>query len=114
MHTVAHQAPLCMEFSRQEYWSVLSFPSPGDFPDPQIEPGSPALQVDSLPSEPPGKPQMKLALVKSNSTVVPPIPKPGPRRDQSTSALAPCAACSICQGGLGDLSEVRIHLTLKQ
>ena len=42
-----------MEFSRQEYWSGLPFPSPGDLPDPGIEPGSPALQADSLPSEPP-------------------------------------------------------------
>ena len=42
-------------FSRQEYWSRLPFPSPGDLPDPGIEPGSPALQADSLPSEPPGK-----------------------------------------------------------
>ena len=40
-----------MEFSRQEYWSGLPFPSPGDLPDPGIKPGSPALQVDSLPSE---------------------------------------------------------------
>ena len=44
--TVAHQAPLSMEFSMQEYWSGLSFPSPGDLPDPEIEP---ALQMDSLP-----------------------------------------------------------------
>ena len=49
-----HQAPLSMEFSWQEYWSRLSFPSPVDFPNPGIEPGSPALQADSLPSEPPG------------------------------------------------------------
>ena len=49
------QAPLSMEFSRQEYWSGLPFPSPGDFPDPGIEPESPTLQADSLPSEPPGK-----------------------------------------------------------
>ena len=48
--TVACQAPLSMEFSRQEYWSGLPFPSPGDLPDPGIEPGSPALQADSLPS----------------------------------------------------------------
>ena len=48
--TVACQAPLSMEFSRQEYWSGLSFPFPGDLPDPGIEPGSPALQADSLPS----------------------------------------------------------------
>ena len=45
-----------MEFSRQEYWGGLSFPSPGDLPNPGIEPGSPALQADALPSEPPGKP----------------------------------------------------------
>ena len=56
--TVARQAPLSMEFSRQEHWSRLSFPPPGDLPDPGIEPASPiapALQADSLPSEPPGK-----------------------------------------------------------
>ena len=51
--TVAHQSPLSMEFSRQEYWSGLPFPTPGDLPDPGIEPGSPALQADSLLSEPP-------------------------------------------------------------
>ena len=54
--TTAHQAPLSMKFSRQEYWSWLPFPSPGDCPDAGTEPGSPALQADSLPSEPPGKP----------------------------------------------------------
>ena len=54
--TVAHQAPPSMGFSRQEYWSGLPFPSPGDLPDPGIEPRSPTLQADSLPSEPPGKP----------------------------------------------------------
>ena len=53
--TVAHHAPLSMGFSRQEYWSGLLFPSPGDLPDPGIEPGSPALQADALTSEPPGK-----------------------------------------------------------
>ena len=53
--TVAYQAPLSMEFSRQEYWSGLPFPSPWDLPDPGIEPRSPALQADTLPSEPPGK-----------------------------------------------------------
>ena len=45
-----------MGFPRQEYWSWLPFSPPGDLPDPRIEPGSPALQADSLPSEPPGKP----------------------------------------------------------
>ena len=54
--TVVYQASLSMGFSRQEYWSGLPFPSPGDLPDPRIEPRSPALQADSLPSEPPGKP----------------------------------------------------------
>ena len=50
-----HQASLSLGFSRQEYWSGLPFPSPGDLPDPGIEPMSPALQADALPSEPPGK-----------------------------------------------------------
>ena len=51
---VAYQAPTSMGFSRQEYWSGLLFPSPGYLPDPGIEPRSPALQTDALPSEPPG------------------------------------------------------------
>ena len=54
--TIACQAPLSMGFFRQEYWSGLLFPSPGDLPDPGIEPGSPVLQVELSPSEPPGKP----------------------------------------------------------
>jgi len=53
--TVAHQAPLSMAFSRQEHWSGLPFPSLGDLPDPGIELKFPALQAESLPSEPPGK-----------------------------------------------------------
>ena len=53
--TVAHQAPLSMGFSKQEYWSGLPFPPPGDLPDTRIEAGSPTLQVDSFPTEPPGK-----------------------------------------------------------
>ena len=52
--TVAYQPPLSMGFSREEYCSGLPFSSPGDFPDPGIEPESPVLQADSLPSEPPG------------------------------------------------------------
>ena len=54
--TVAHQAPPPRGFSRQEYWSGLPFPSPGDLPDPGIEPRSPTLQADALTSAPPGKP----------------------------------------------------------
>ena len=53
--TVAQQAPLSMGFSRQEYWSGLPFPYPGDLLDPVIKPRNPALQTDVLTSEPPGK-----------------------------------------------------------
>ena len=53
--TVADQAPPSVGFSRQEYWSGLPFHSPADLPHSGIEPGSPALQADILPSEPPGK-----------------------------------------------------------
>ena len=54
--TTVSQAPPSIGFSRQEYWSGLPFPSPGDLPEPGIEPWSPALQADALTSEPPGKP----------------------------------------------------------
>ena len=53
--TVACQAPLSMGFSRQEYWSGVPFPSPGNLPNPGIKPRSPALQADALSSEPPDK-----------------------------------------------------------
>ena len=63
--TVAHQVPLTMGFSRQEYWSRLPFPSPGDLPDPGIKSGFPALQADSLSSQPPGKsPTLSLLILK--------------------------------------------------
>ena len=55
---VVHQGLLSMEFYRQEYWSRLPFPSPGDLLDPGIEPRSPSLQADSLPPEPAGKPKI--------------------------------------------------------
>ena len=61
--TVAYQAPPSMGFSRQEYWSGLPFPSPGDLPDLGIKPGSPALEADALTSEPPGKPKHLLICV---------------------------------------------------
>ena len=60
--TVAYQASPYMEFSRQEYWSGLPFPSPGDLPNPGIEPGSSALEADALTSEPPGKPPFRYDL----------------------------------------------------
>ena len=67
--TVAYQAPPSMGFSRQECLSGLPFPSPGDLPNPGIEPRSPALQADALPSEPPGKPCFKKwrALINHNT-----------------------------------------------
>ena len=57
---IACQAPLSMEFSKQEYWNGLPFPSPGDLPDPGIEPGSPALQAGSLLTELEAKPDTVL------------------------------------------------------
>ena len=62
--TAARQTPLSMGISRQEYWSGLPFPTPGDFLDPGVEPlslASPELQVDSLPPAPPGKPYEEIA-----------------------------------------------------
>ena len=53
-----------MDWTSQEYWSGLPFPSPGDLPDPRIEPGSPSLQADALPSEPPGKPSNVVVLTE--------------------------------------------------
>ena len=58
--TVAYQAPPSMGFSRQEYWSELPFPSPQDLPGPGIKLRSPALQADTLTSEPPGKPILQI------------------------------------------------------
>ena len=79
-----HQAPPSMGFSRQEYRSGLPFPSPGDLLDPGIEPGSPALQVDALPSEPPGNtPNSKPAPIQQGGE--------GPGAEAPPSSLAPPA-----------------------
>ena len=70
--TIARQAPLSMGFSRQEYWSGLPFPTPGDLPNPGTEPESPALQADSLPSGPPtweAWNTVSLRLIKSNKNL---------------------------------------------
>ena len=71
-------SPLFMGFSKQEYWSGLPFSSPGDLPDPGIEPESPALQADSLPFEPPGKPMFSIFCTFrdwfKNSRLAPPPP----------------------------------------
>ena len=69
--TLAHLVPLSMGFSRQEYWSGLPFPSPGDLPDPGITPGSSELQADSLPSEPPEKPDLCLLAPPIHKTLGP-------------------------------------------
>ena len=66
--TVVHQVPLSMEFSRPGYWSGLPSPSPGDLPDPGMEPGSPTLQADSLPTELPGKPNTDSVPDKTQTT----------------------------------------------
>ena len=62
--TAAHQAPLSVEFFRQEYWSGLPSTFPGDLLDPRIEPESPVLKADSLPTEPSGKPRGDMPRVK--------------------------------------------------
>ena len=61
--TVACQAPLSVGFFRQEYWSELPFPTPGDLPNPGIKPRSPALQADALPSESPGESSKTLVII---------------------------------------------------
>ena len=66
--TVAHQAPLSKDFSREDNWSGLPFPSPRDLPDPEIEPVSPGLQADSLPLETLGKPTFFEAGTKTPSS----------------------------------------------
>ena len=59
-YAIACQAPLSVGFPRKEYWSGLPFPSPSDFLNPGVESGSPVFQVDSLPAEPPGKPNSSI------------------------------------------------------
>ena len=86
--TVAYQAPPSMWFSRQEYWSGLPFPSPGDLPNPGIESGSPTLQADTLPSEPLGKPSRSHFVYSSENLLY------------NTGSLA---QCSSVNGHLGCL-----------
>ena len=86
---VANQAPPFMEFSRQKYWSGLPFPSPGDLPDPWIEPGSPVLQADALPSEPPG-----MAVTFCYSSLK--GPRPSPHSTPVKKVLCVCVLCVLC------------------
>ena len=95
--TVAHHAPLGVGFFRQEYWSQLPFPSPGDLPDPGTEPWSPSLQADTLTSEPPGK---ALSLVKeseSESEVA-----------QSCPTLCDTTGCSLPGSSVHGILQARI------
>ena len=66
--TAAHQAPLSMGFSRQEYWSELPCPSPGDLPNPGIESGFPTLEADALTFEPPGKNEGGVLIIQQSDT----------------------------------------------
>ena len=97
----AHQAPQSIEFFRQEYWSGLSFPPPGDLPDPGIEPGSPALQADSLPTEPPGnrnrnRVHNKWTALETSQILPPPLSvkklssKKTPEVKEGTSSVLSC------------------------
>ena len=88
--SVAHQASLSMGFSRPEYWSGQPFHSPGDLPDPRIKPGSPALQTDSLPSEPPGKPSFRQEFV-SPSYLRPELMSSALRVGNGQGGLASCS-----------------------
>ena len=84
--TIAHQAPLSLGFSRQKYWSVLPHPPLGDLPDPGIEPESPALQMDSLPTEPHGEAQQRPKMLSDlgGSVVKNPPAKTGDTRDEGS------------------------------
>ena len=93
---VACQAPLSMEFSRQEYWSGLPFPSPGDLPNPGIEPRSPALQADSLPTELWGKPLKLSGSSKIGKVWETVTARRSPRRQESEI---------YCCGFLGEILE---------
>ena len=85
--TVACQAPLSMEFSKQEYQSGQPFPSPGDLPDPRIEPGSPALQAHSLPSQPPVNICVKCQLHQGSLSIINPANNLGRCKALLTSDL---------------------------
>ena len=99
--TAAHKTPQSIEFFRQEYWSGLSFPSPGDLPDPGIEPRSPALQADFLPTEPPGnrnrnRVHNKQTAFETSKNLPPPLSvkklssKKTPKVKEGTSSVLSC------------------------
>ena len=95
--TIAHQAPLSMGFSRQEYWSGLPFPSPGDLPDPELELGSPELQADSLPLSHQGSPGLPI------KTLLWLLPTPvwSTRRSRSAFSQLRQSSCSTVRATAG-------------
>ena len=94
--TVPHQAPPSIEFSRQEYWNGLPFPSPGDLPDPGIKTGSPGLQADVLPFEPPGNSSKSGPLIHPTLSLL--------RPEDTTLAVAPEYCCLLLPRGRGKIS----------
>ena len=101
LRTIAHKTPQSIELFRQEYWSGLSFPSPGDLPDPGIEPRSPALQADFLPTEPPGnrnrnRVHNKWTALETSQNLPPPLSvkllssKKTPEVKEGTSSVLSC------------------------
>ena len=78
-----------MGFPRQKHWSGLPFPSPGDLPDPGIKPGSPALQADSLVSEPPGKPYFSLTSIQTVYEICEFLSTSGGKRNRSMDGGVP-------------------------
>ena len=99
--TVAYQALPSMGFSRQEYWSGLPFPSPGDLPDPGIKPGSLAFQADALTSEPPGKPKRSYEVLQAscslniNFPTIPELIEP-PKFNEHLATYCLPVFCSSC------------------
>ena len=98
--TVAHQAPLSMEFSRQEYWCGLPFPSSEDVPNSGIKLGSSALQVNSLPSEPPGKPLYAYATIYISTVSLLSICFVFLIKNNAAKNIVVCVSGYICAKGL--------------
>ena len=97
--TILYQAPPSMGFSRQEYWSGLPFPFPRYFPDPGIEPRSPALQADALPSEPPGRrTPAECPIIQLNSDTIYPKIASDSQVDGSAHKTAPPTPSSWSTG----------------
>ena len=106
--TVAFQAPLSMGFSRQEHWSGLPFPSRGDLPDPGIKPRSPTLQVDSLLSEPPEKPNYRQSHQRDGNIKALSVAKVKVLVVQSCPTLLQPLSCGSPDSSVHEISQARI------